>query len=325
MLVVLEGPDRVGKSTLAKLVRDRMASLGRKAIVMHRGAPKPGDHPLNDYAMPISVYTPTTPDDHETHSMVCDRLHLGDLTYGPIYRGEMRQTAAMVAFTDGLIAARGGLKVHVTAKPELIEQRIRDEGEDGSYLKVKDVAAIVKAYNAVCGPDWKRVNTTDWDAMHSDAGLVATMLVKHARELETKARAIEVAATEYVGPHRPRALCVLNDADRTAINTMTPWAGSTAEAFINALLDVRLSLTNDVGMVNTDATQDLRALHSWLGRPKVIAFDDIARQRLTYFGLPIDRTIDHPVHLRRDGDIRGYRSAWLDRLLDAVPPAALPV
>jgi len=325
MLVVLEGPDRVGKTTLARLIARRMRDLGRNSMVVHRGAPQPGDHPLRDYAIPIAVYTPTTSDDHETHSIVCDRLHYGDLTYGPVYRDEIRQTSAMVAFTDGLIAARGGVKVHVTADAALIEQRVRDEGEDESYLKVKDVLRIVKLYNAVCGHDWKRINTTSWGRAEVEAGEVASILTKQARELETKARSIEVAATEYVGPHRPRALLIVND-DAThrndGIATMTPWEHSVAETFIQAMIDAGLSLSSDVGMVNTDPTQDLRALHSWLGRPAVIVFDDIARTRATYFNLPIARQIDHPVHLMRQGT-DGYRTAWVRRLAEAVPPTSL--
>jgi len=41
-LIILDGPDGAGKTTLAKSVAHRVESLGSQAEIVHLGAPEPG-------------------------------------------------------------------------------------------------------------------------------------------------------------------------------------------------------------------------------------------------------------------------------------------
>lgn len=330
MLIVIEGPDRVGKSTLARAINDEIERRGRRSMLLHRGAPAPNDIALLDYALPISTYAPGG-SDFDERSMVCDRLHVGDLTYGPIYRGETRQTKAMVEYTDALIVARGGLRVYVTADCELIKLRIRAEGEDNSYLKIKDVEAIVNKYEQVCGAaGWKRVTTTNWVLARGEHVDAARLLVTMAQELERTARMIYTASQDYIGPARPAALMIMSDSDDTGANAaaalyshlphigiMTPWNDSVGESFINYVMDAGFLLSRDIGVVTPTNETDIRGLRRALGAPSIICFDDIAKMFLTNSRITPDAVIDHPWVARYA--TTAYQLAWVNRLRESVP------
>lgn len=78
MLIILEGPDGAGKSTLAQ---ELAAHLGRttsdKVEVWHRGAPT--HHPLEEYLLPLLSYRPGT-----GHHLILDRWHWGEAVYPKI-------------------------------------------------------------------------------------------------------------------------------------------------------------------------------------------------------------------------------------------------
>lgn len=303
MLIIVEGPDRVGKSTFIREARGMIAAQGRRVISMHRGAPDPDSSFLHDYAAPIATYEPTTPTNKNAHSMICDRLHLGDLTYGPIYRGECRGTAAMQMFMDGLIEARGGIKIHMTADPKLIQSRIRREGEENSYLKIEDVPHIVAAYEQICSTGWIDINTTGWRSLKDtcDAAKIAT---GWARDREREIAPIFAYDPDYVGIWRPRFLFVGSDheaidghehtmARGRSYAAFTPWPGTAAEYLLNAMIAAGFSLGDDAG-ITTTASPNLAALHVTLGVPKIIAVGDAAHMAVESAGLKVHAVIAHP-------------------------------
>lgn len=323
MLIVIEGPDRVGKSTMASTLRTRMvAGLNRRVVTIHRGAPKDTDHPLRDYALPISTYSPTTPTDRMTHSMVTDRWHLGDLVYGPIYRGECRQTLQMIAYTEALITARGGIRLHMTADPAIIMKRIENEGEDNSYLKLADVSHVVASFRQVCdGADgaWIRTDTTGWTD-ESYTVRAADKLIDTALKTEAMALPIHLSDSDYVGPLRPRFLVVGNDTetrrsghgDRTSYAAFTPWEGSIAEYLIGCMLESGMNMFSDTGLTKTNG-YSLGALHKALGQPSIIALGDdgldyVNQNGLTAAGWLRDPEREHKFRKKnRDRYVKGFR------------------
>jgi energy-coupling factor transporter ATP-binding protein EcfA2 len=83
MLIAVEGPDGVGKSTFVQL----LSSLIPGAELRHCGPPEEDDY-MVEYGMPLLGYIPGAGTD-----IIYDRLHVGEQVYGPIYRGHgMPQT-----------------------------------------------------------------------------------------------------------------------------------------------------------------------------------------------------------------------------------------
>lgn len=321
MLIVIEGPDRVGKSTLVGECRRMISDAGRQVVSMHRGSPDPDSHPLHDYALPISVYTPASPGDRGTCSIICDRLHLGDLTYGPIYRGECRQTAEMVHYTTALIDARGGVKVHMTSDPEIVIRRVKAEGEINSYLKIPDVHRVVDAYRQVCGPDWLDVNTASWRSLGDTRG-AARILVQWAREREAKVRPVYEIDSDYVGPLRPRALFVGQERDDAPAPpryaAYTPWENSAGEFLIGGIIDAGYSLSADVGVTSLSPSSDIASLHAVLGSPKVIALGEAAAAHLRVAGITVKTILADP-EVEKCTAPR-YREIFVASIRESVPP-----
>ena len=138
MLIILEGVDGAGKTTFAK---ELLHEMHGEATIRHLGPPE-GD-PLVECLQALRGYRPR----RQKH-LIIDRLHLGELIYGPIYRGESKLDG-----NTGVIEQRintlGGLLVHMDVPLDVIEERVGVRGDD--YVKMKDLAQIHRRYLEVVG------------------------------------------------------------------------------------------------------------------------------------------------------------------------------
>ena len=131
-VVVLEGCDGTGKTTLANILATRY-----------------------DYAV---VHSGRTPDDVDLVAryrsilaipgkLALDRSFISELVYGPLQSGRSRLTASDATELAFLVAARRGVLVHLTGLPETIAARLRVR--DGSAPPVERIQALTEAYRDV--------------------------------------------------------------------------------------------------------------------------------------------------------------------------------
>lgn len=96
-LIILEGPDGAGKTTLATILAEKY-----KYHVRHAGPPAPGlgeEETLANYLVPVIKA-------HEAgRATVFDRLHLGELTYGPVMRGGTAMTPRVLNLLERYYSA----------------------------------------------------------------------------------------------------------------------------------------------------------------------------------------------------------------------------
>ncbi|MEU9282909.1 hypothetical protein [Streptomyces sp. NPDC048341] len=128
--VVLEGRDGVGKSTLAAL------------LVTHHAF--------------VTVHSPRTPD-HQNLSdryrdllarpgrLVLDRSFISELVYGPLYRGQSRLTWHQALELAGLVSARDGVFLHLTAPPATVQSRLA--ARDGQAPSLYTITELADAYH----------------------------------------------------------------------------------------------------------------------------------------------------------------------------------
>ena len=152
MLIVLEGPDGAGKTTLAKAL---MAGFYRKwpsgtFRIEHRGPLRLNVDPADEYTLPD--YDPAD----MTNLVVCDRWHLSEAVYGPIYRGGSR---ADLDFHEKWLDDRGALKLYVTAPLSALTSRVSERGDD--FIEVGHLANIVSWFTRTLTglSGWQTVNT----------------------------------------------------------------------------------------------------------------------------------------------------------------------
>lgn len=131
-LVVLEGADGTGKSTLAA----GLAS-GHGYAVLHSGRPPDGGDLAGRFAFALA--TPGL--------VVLDRSFISELVYGTLRDGRPRLSARAAAELALQVADRGGILVHLTGSPDVIAARLT--ARDGFAPPLDRIRARMEAYHAV--------------------------------------------------------------------------------------------------------------------------------------------------------------------------------
>ncbi len=105
-LVVIEGPDGAGKTTLARAVCD---ALGYDYA--HEGPPPAGDDPLSYYRARCFHFAVELMAHPRAWGVVVDRFALGDRVYGPALRGLDRLGERGWAEVRGMLDQVGAVRV----------------------------------------------------------------------------------------------------------------------------------------------------------------------------------------------------------------------
>jgi thymidylate kinase len=130
-VIVLEGCDGTGKTTLAEALAARHGY-----VVIHSGRTPDGTDLAERYRRILAI----------PGRLALDRSFISELVYGPL--DHERSRLALPAATDLVrrIAARGGVLVHLTGRPDIIADRLR--ARDGPVLSADRIRAIIEAYRS---------------------------------------------------------------------------------------------------------------------------------------------------------------------------------
>ena len=267
-LIVIEGVDGSGKSTVAQHLPHTQH--------VHCGPIK--QSPWEEYVLPLAEYDFNV-------DMVCDRLHVGELIYGPIYRGESKLDAAARRFIEMFLDSRGALKVIIAPPLEVVSQRLVERGED--FLQASDLERVWNFYRLYGSEHgWLVVERPDVAFLRSLAEA-------------TEARARHLASyPQYVGHATPDTLLV---APKTPARVFTTELDGIHRAPFKVLNDhpdsaanlLFRSLPQDerIGVADTDKIGDLWEM---LGYPRLVALGSSVSQTLNRSGIPCKSWIPHP-------------------------------
>lgn len=125
MLIILEGPDGAGKTTLAeRLVTYIAAKFPHDHVdLLHKGPPT--QHPLDEYAVPLLGYRPGG-----SMHLVLDRWHWGEVIYPKYLARETRMTPEIFTYIEMLIVQKGGVVVNVQHPVDELLMRVSQRGDD---------------------------------------------------------------------------------------------------------------------------------------------------------------------------------------------------
>jgi len=148
VLIIIEGVDGSGKSTLAHAINRTVGGL-----VIKRD--KPVLPPLIEYTADLANYRPG-----KRLAVVCDRWHLGERVYGPLYRGGCGLSPMAWAAAEGFLADLGAIGVLCTAPADALARRLIARGESPDLMKLRqEVLAFDRALTWSTLP-WRTFDTT---------------------------------------------------------------------------------------------------------------------------------------------------------------------
>lgn len=135
MVIILEGCDKCGKSTLAKVLSEKTGYP-----IVHFGAPK--DRKECDEMFDMYRDYLGTHDD-----VILDRSWYSDLVYGPIFRGRPSMNNAQVAMLERIVSRKGCVLYHCYDSAENIMKRVGEQGDE--YTTAETVQNILDCFSMV--------------------------------------------------------------------------------------------------------------------------------------------------------------------------------
>lgn len=127
MLILIEGHDGTGKTTLA---RKLVAATG--AEYLHKSAPT-APTAYAEYVAPLEA----------GKSYVCDRWHLGELVYPAIYgRLSLYRCQRDFDTVDDLLASAGAIVVYTYDSPQNIADVLTRRGEDVDFDEIVQASSL---------------------------------------------------------------------------------------------------------------------------------------------------------------------------------------
>lgn len=319
MLILIDGSDCSGKTTLAGRLLDRMRSTDPTASVTYHHAGPPTEHPLDEYVEPLLGYRPGT-----GQHVVCDRWHVGESVYPTVVGRPSELTDGVRTYVEQFLRSRGALLAYCTASPRHLTACGDARGD--AAAEIARVGPTVRAFDAAVATSLLphvAVDVTDPDDRGYDR--VVETIVDAARRSDVAARRLAPFVT-YVGPPRP-ALLLVGDrrgvpstelADHGDWPAFVPRSGTSGTYLLDTLTSTRLTVREhglqlgDVGLVNACDVDDVRACWEALGRPTTVGMGVNARRALRAADVP-HRSAVHPQFQRRF--LHHSRATYLRQLL----------
>ena len=293
MIIVIEGVDCTGKSTLANEIAELTRADGDDVAIIHMGQPK--QDPMIEYEFSLHGYKPAS-----GKTIICDRWHLGADVYGPLKRFDAGLPSAVRWHIEAYLRSRGALLF--LAAPENTQQHLdlmSRRGED--YIDEDEAVLCADAFDVAYR---KSLMTKMRDSMPFDA----QSIIKRAR-IEEQVTASLADYNSYVGPPRPKILLVgdrkkrdekTTEVQMLAEGAFAPYSSSSGKYLLNALIVTAPKPTDmaEIGMVNGNEDTRLDRLWDTLRNPRVVALGAEAQRACKQSCLP-HTSVFHPAYVRR--------------------------
>lgn len=156
-IIVLEGPDFSGKSTLAARIADIYHAIGMKVSEIHNGS-LPEVTNLTDYYL----HQITAPYNDDVR--VIDRLHISEQIYGPYYRDTCRISNDGMRVIDQMLDRLDAIRIYVNEPDQVLLDRFRGTRGDALVLQESELLDLAAEYRLALA---YRREWLPWNARYS--------------------------------------------------------------------------------------------------------------------------------------------------------------
>lgn len=138
-MLIVEGPDRIGKSTLCALIAKHMsnACLGRPFTRGHHTRPGPDWLPMKWYPENVQKYK------------VQDRFHMSEAVYGELIRYGSLISADEYGAIDEVVEAKNGMIVLMFAEPDEYDKILTSRDCSKEWLTQDEMRKVNQAYHYI--------------------------------------------------------------------------------------------------------------------------------------------------------------------------------
>jgi hypothetical protein len=328
-IILLDGADCCGKTTLAGIIKERAAAQGADAVIRHLGKPEPGTCWDVHRAALISYIREAF---IEGKLVIADRHFLSETIYGTVYRTGSEYPYA-ARHVDRLLHRFRALRVVCAPPPAWVKAKhaeLRKVRREEYESKMDLIAAryLDLWQGGTCGMAdgmvWNYNGKHDYIEQLTEQGGVHDMLgwyhydvTHHGKEADTYARFLlheleteqELIPEELLNPDEwaftgfphPEAVLLVGDQVSAENELRVPFlANSGCTLYLaHALNKIRadegrvvIANINDEG-----GTRTVRELAGMCGL--TIALGREAEKTLLHCGIPFDARVRHPQHARR--------------------------
>lgn len=311
MLLLIEGSDCVGKSTLAvRLAKHLEESDVADVRLLHKGPPTA--HPLDEYEAPLYDFRPFT-----GQHVICDRWHWGESVYPAIFGRATRYDDAVRLHVEMFLRSRGAYVIHVTGPNERVAGCIERRGDD--LVGREQVRGIDALFNTTAARSVLPKVTVDGHAIIDDVQMF-NELIRRAGALARQTKPLRMFTT-YIGPPSPKLL-LLGDVRGKSMPTcgdprpaFMPYPATSGHYLLKHMAEsLSPRQLAHIGIANACDVDDPHELWRTLGKPHVVALGrHAARTTRTW----VEHVVDHPQFRRRFHHRRG--AEYVDLIIAGTP------
>lgn len=283
-VIVLEGVDLAGKSTLTREIAERY----RGVEILKQGPPDPHVSIMETYLRPLQRSLIEIRGDRP-EILIMDRWHLGELIYGPLLRGKSRLTVQQSNYIEMVLQTFDATFMIVDELIDTLEERWDKRGDD--LIKREWLHKIQMEYGSYT------YTRPHWDnSLRYRADIVA-------HRLAAPIKLYSPLFGRYIGPRDPWVLLL---GDRRSKNDFifpfVPEQPTSGHWLMSAMRQADVKHMH-VGIVNACelSVSELRELWKTLGNPPVITLGRNAASMWQEVNEPAApaRQLNHPQYERR--------------------------
>lgn len=254
MLIIVEGPDCAGKSTLVKQLHAYIeANYGGFIDVLHQGPLK--GHPLDAYVTPLIDYRPG-----QNYHIICDRWHWGERIYPEIFNRPSKMTVGVWRYVEMFLRSRGALAVYPHHNVQVLLERLKTRGDD--LVTAEMLPQITYGFQHVSYATYLPVfrisdrftRGCDWPSE------MVKSVVENAIQRERTAEPL-AHLTTYVGPPSPDYLLVGDVRNKTFPGdtrpAFMPYPATSGVFLMDALSSVGAQRPATLGIMNACDVDDM--------------------------------------------------------------------